>query len=286
MASPRFGPYCGVDLRLATRTLTLERVRLMGIVNVTPDSFSDGGRFLATDDAVRHVQRLIDEGADIIDIGGESTRPGASPVSVAEELDRVVPVVERAAPLGVPISIDTRHAAVAEAAIAAGAVMINDIAGLRDRAMRSVAVCHQVPVVLMHMPIDDPSTMQQHTDYDDVVHDVTAFLHDQAERALGAGVPQVVVDPGIGFGKTGTQNLELIRRLDEIVALGHPVLAGASRKQFVGNLTGVADPAERVAGTLAVHLAAVARGARLLRVHDVAAHRQALDVWESIAPPN
>jgi dihydropteroate synthase len=273
-----------VDLRLGAYTLSLERVRLMGIVNVTPDSFSDGGRFLAVDDAVAHVARLVTEGADIVDIGGESTRPGAQMVSVDDELHRILPVVERAVALGVPISIDTRHAAVAEAAIDAGAVMINDVSGLRDRAMRAVAVCHQVPVVVMHMPTDDPATMQLHTDYGDVVGDICRFLAAQTERALTDGVPQVVVDPGIGFGKTAAQNLELVRRLDEIAELGHPVLVGASRKRFIGDLTAVDDPADRLAGTLAVHLAAVARGANLLRVHDVAAHRQALDVWESIEP--
>jgi dihydropteroate synthase len=156
---------------------------------------------------------------------------------------------------------------------------------LRDRAMLAVAVCHQVPVVVMHMPIDDPATMQLHTDYDDVVGDVCAFLVHQTVRALADGVPQVVVDPGIGFGKTTEQSLELIRRLDEIVGLGHPVLVGASRKGFIGQLTAVDDPADRLAGTLAVHLAAVRRGASLLRVHDVAAHRQALDVWASIESP-
>jgi dihydropteroate synthase len=274
-----------VDLRLGARSLSLERVRLMGIVNVTPDSFSDGGRFLAVDDAVEHVARLVAEGADIVDIGGESTRPGAEPVSVEDEIGRILPVVERVVGLGVPISVDTRHAAVAEAAIDVGAVMINDISGLRDRAMRAVAVCHQVPVVVMHMPIDDPATMQLHTDYVDVVGDVCSFLVEQTERALADGVPQVVVDPGIGFGKTTAQSLELIRRLDEIAGLGHPVLVAASRKGFIGQLTSVDDPADRLAGTLAVHLAAVARGARLLRVHDVAAHRQALDVWEAIASP-
>ncbi len=274
-----------VDLRLGARSLSFERVRLMGIVNVTPDSFSDGGRFLAVDDAVEHVAGLIAEGADIVDIGGESTRPGAEPVNTDDELSRVLPVIERVAGLGVPISIDTRHAAVAEAAIDVGAVMINDISGLRDRAMRAVAVCHQVPVVVMHMPIDDPATMQLHTDYIDVVGDVRAFLVEQTERALADGVPQVVVDPGIGFGKTTAQSLELVRRLDEIVELGHPVLVGASRKGFIGQLTSVDDPTDRLAGTLVVHLAAVARGANLLRVHDVAAHRQALDVWESIKSP-
>jgi dihydropteroate synthase len=274
-----------VDLRLGTRSLSLDRVRLMGIVNITPDSFSDGGRFLAVDDAVEHVARLVAEGADIVDVGGESTRPGAKPVSADDELHRILPVIERVVSLGVPISVDTRHAVVAEAAIDAGAVMINDVSGLRDRAMRAVAVCHQVPVIVMHMPTDDPATMQLHTDYVDVVDDVCRFLAEQTRRALTDGVPQIVVDPGIGFGKTAAQNLELVRRLGEIVELGHPVLVGASRKTFIGDLTAVDEPVDRLAGTLAVHLAAVSHGAIMLRVHDVAAHRQALNVWESIEAP-
>jgi dihydropteroate synthase len=206
-------------------------------------------------------------------------------VSADDELHRILPVIERVVSLGVPISVDTRHAVVAEAAIDAGAVMINDVSGLRDRAMRAVAVCHQVPVIVMHMPTDDPATMQLHTDYVDVVDDVCRFLAEQTRRALTDGVPQIVVDPGIGFGKTAAQNLELVRRLGEIVELGHPVLVGASRKTFIGDLTAVDEPVDRLAGTLAVHLAAVSHGAIMLRVHDVAAHRQALNVWESIEAP-
>lgn len=259
-----------------------DEVLLMGVVNVTPDSFSDGGLYYELDTAVAQALRLIQDGADIIDIGGESTRPGASPVSVDEELRRVVPVVRDLAAAGIAVSIDTRHAMVAEAAVAAGACVVNDVSGLRDPAMRAVAAHHGVPAVAMHMPVDDPAVMQQHTDYVDVVDDVVAFLHGHAALALAEGVPIVIVDPGIGFGKTVDQNIELIRRLDELVALGHPVLVGASRKRFIGVLTGVDRPEDRVAGTLAVHLAAVARGARLIRAHDVAAHRQALTLWRRV----
>jgi len=259
-----------------------DEVLLMGVVNVTPDSFSDGGRYYEFDTAVAHALRLVQEGADIVDIGGESTRPGAEPVGLEEELRRVAPVVRDLAAAGVAVSIDTRHAEVAEEAVAAGACLVNDVSGLRDPAMRAVAARHGVPAVAMHMPVDDPTVMQQHTDYADVVDDVVAFLRAHAALALTEGVPTVIVDPGIGFGKTVEQNIQLIRRLHELVALGHPVLVGASRKRFIGVLTGVEPPEDRVAGTLAVHLASVQRGARLVRAHDVAAHRQALTMWRYI----
>jgi len=255
---------------------------LMGVINVTPDSFSDGGRYYEHDVAVAHALRLVQEGADIVDVGGESTRPGAEPVGSEEELRRVVPVVRDLAAAGVAVSIDTRHAAVAQAAVAAGACLVNDVSGLRDPEMRAVAARHGVPAVAMHMPVDDPALMQQHTDYVDVVGDVVAFLRDHAALALAEGVPMVILDPGIGFGKTVDQNLALVRRLDELVALGHPVLVGASRKRFIGVLTGAEQPEDRVAGTLAVHLASVQRGARLVRAHDVAAHRQALTMWRHV----
>ena len=264
--------------------LTSGRVLVMGVLNVTPDSFSDGGRFLDVDDAVARARQLAREDADIVDVGGESTRPGSSPVAVDVEIARVVPVIERIASLGPIVSVDTRHAAVAAAALDAGATIVNDVGGLRDPEMVDVAARHGAAVVVMHSPVDDPATMEQHTGYGDVVEEVAAFLRTQAGMALDAGVPEVVIDPGIGFGKTGAQNTELIRRLDEIVAIGLPVLVGASRKRFIGDITGVTRPDERLAGSLAAHLAAVANGARIIRVHDVAAHRQALDVWRSVSP--
>ncbi len=257
-------------------------VLLMGVVNVTPDSFSDGGRYYEIDSAVAHGLRLVQEGADIVDVGGESTRPGASPVSVEEEIRRVLPVVRDLCSAGVAVSIDTRHALVAEAAVTAGACVVNDVSGLRDPAMRSVAARHGVPAVAMHMPVADPAVMQQHTEYVDVVGEVVAFLRDHAALALAEGVPTVILDPGIGFGKTVEQNVELVRRLDELVALGHPVLLGASRKRFIGVLTGVERAEDRVAGSVAVHLAGVQRGARIIRAHDVAAHRQALTMWRHV----
>lgn len=257
-------------------------VLLMGVVNVTPDSFSDGGLFYELDAAVAHGLRLADEGADIVDVGGESTRPGAAPVPPEEELRRVLPVVRDLTSAGIAVSIDTRHALVADAAVAAGACVVNDVSGLRDPAMRAVAARHDVPAVAMHMPVDDPAVMQQHTDYADVVVEVVSFLRDHAALAMAEGVPTVILDPGIGFGKTVEQNVQLIRRLDELVALGHPVLLGASRKRFIGVLGGAERPEDRVAGTLAVHLAGVQRGARIVRAHDVAAHRQALALWRHV----
>jgi dihydropteroate synthase len=264
------------------RRLAGDDVLLMGVVNVTPDSFSDGGRFYELDAAVTHALQLVEQGADIVDVGGESTRPGAEPVPAEEELRRVLPVVCDLVAAGVAVSIDTRHAVVADAALAAGACLLNDVSGLRDPAMRRAAATHGVPVVVMHMPIDDPAVMQQHTEYTDVVAEVVAFLREQAALALAEGVPAVILDPGFGFGKTVEQNIELVRRLPELVALGHPVLVGASRKRFIGVLGGATEPADRLAGTLAVHLACVQRGARLVRVHDVAAHRQALAVWRHL----
>jgi dihydropteroate synthase len=259
-------------------------VLLMGVLNVTPDSFSDGGRYYDLSDAVAHGLRLAAEGADVVDVGGESTRPGADPVPAQEELRRVLPVVRDLAAAGIAVSIDTRHAEVADAAVDAGAVLVNDVSGLRDPAMRAVAARHQVPAVVMHMSVPDPAVMQDFTDYDDVVSEVVAFLRAQAELALAEGVPSVVLDPGIGFGKSVAQNVELIRRLDELVAVGHPVLVGASRKRFIGVLTATEQAHERLGGSLAAHLASVARGARLVRAHDVAAHRQALTMWQHLLP--
>ena len=258
-------------------------VLLMGVLNVTPDSFSDGGRYYELSDAVDYGLRLISEGADIVDVGGESTRPGAEPVPAEEELRRVLPVVRDLVAAGVAVSIDTRHADVADAAVGAGAVLVNDVSGLRDPSMRAVAARHRVPAVAMHMSVPDPALMQQFTDYGDVVTEVVAFLLAQAELALAEGVPMVVLDPGIGFGKTVPQNVELIRRLDEVVALGHPVLIGASRKRFIGVLTDTEQADDRLGGSLAAHLAAVDRGARLVRAHDVLAHRQALTMWRHLA---
>jgi dihydropteroate synthase len=248
----------------------------MGVVNVTPDSFSDGGAHLEAEAAVRHARALVAEGADIVDVGGESTRPYAEPVGEAEELRRVLPVVERLS--GVPVSVDTSKAAVARAALAAGAGYVNDVTALRgDPAMAEVVAEHGAGCCLMHM-LGDPRTMQDDPRYDDVVSEVKAFLEERLAYAVAAGVAEerVELDPGIGFGKTLAHNLELLRRLDEIAALGRPVVVGVSRKGFLGRLTGREVAADRVAATVAANVLALERGATVFRVHDVAPTRDAL----------
>ena len=252
----------------------------MGVLNVTPDSFSDGGRFLDPEAAVAHGKRLATEGADLVDVGGESTRPGAVPVSAGEERRRVIGVIEAlACELQVPLSIDTSKAAVARAALEAGASFVNDVAALRgDPEMAGVVAEAGVDVCLVHMK-GEPRTMQDDPRYDDVVGEVRGFLEERLEAAVAAGIAEgrVWLDPGIGFGKTLDHNLELIRRLDEIVAIGRPVVFGASRKRFIGHLTGRPE-SERVAGTVATNVLALERGATMFRVHDVAANRDALRV--------
>jgi len=254
---------------------------VMGIVNVTPDSFSDGGLFLAPDAAIRHGRELAAEGADILDVGGESTRPGAAPVGAAEELRRVLPVIEGLAggEPGVRVSIDTTKADVARRALAAGATIVNDISALRfDPELAGVAADAGAICVLMHMR-GEPRTMQEDPRYDDVVSDVKAFLEERLEFATSQGIAEerIWVDPGIGFGKTLEHNLALVDRLDEIAAIGRPVVFGASRKSFLGKLTG-RQVDERLAGTIAVNIIAYERGARVFRVHDVAATVDALKV--------
>jgi len=261
----------------------------MGIVNVTPDSFSDGGRFLDPDAALAHCRALVADGADILDVGGESTRPGAEPVTVQEELARVLPVLERvrAAALPVRLSIDTSKAPVARAAISAGASIVNDVSALRaDPEMAAVVADGGVECCLMHM-LGEPRTMQRDPRYEDVVDAVKAFLEERLRFAVAAGISEerIVLDPGIGFGKTAEHNLELLRRLDELLALGRPLLVGTSRKRFLGALAAAAHglaeplaPAQRLPGTIASCVLALERGARVFRVHDVAAVVEALAV--------
>jgi dihydropteroate synthase len=254
---------------------------IMGVVNVTPDSFSDGGRFLEPSAAVAHGARLAEEGAAILDIGGESTRPGAEPVGAEEELRRVVPVVEglAAAGTGSQLSIDTSKAAVARAALDAGASYVNDVTAFRaDPAIAGLVAERDAECCLMHM-LGQPRTMQEDPRYEDVVSDVKAFLERRLAFAVGEGVPEerVTLDPGIGFGKTLDQNLELLRRLEEIVAIGRPVMVGTSRKSFLGKLTG-REVDDRLAGTIATNVLAYARGATVFRVHDVGPVRDALTV--------
>jgi dihydropteroate synthase len=253
---------------------------IMGIVNATPDSFSDGGRFLDTDAAVAHALRLADEGADLIDLGGESTRPGAPPVPGAEEVRRVVPVVERLRARGfaLPISVDTFKPEVARAALAAGADLVNDVMGLADPALAAVVAESKAPVVIMHMR-GTPADMASRAVYGDVVADVARELEVAVARAVAAGVDRerIILDPGLGFAKTAEHSVALLARLPELRALGRPLLVGPSRKSFIGALTG-APVGERLPGTLAAVCVAVLAGAEFLRVHDVAAARQAAQV--------
>jgi len=273
--------------RCRDRVLPLgERTLLMGVVNVTPDSFSDGGRFLDTDDAVKHAMQLAADGADILDVGGESTRPGAEPVSLDEEAARVVPVIERLrteAP-DVAISVDTRHPEVALAALAAGADIVNDVTAASDPGTIEAVRTSDAGLVLMHMQ-GEPRTMQADPTYGDVVVEVRGFLAERIEAAVAAGVARdrLCADPGIGFGKTTAHNLALLRDIASFRWLGVPVLVGASRKRFIGELSGVDDPAERVEGTAGAVAWCAAQGVDVVRVHDVKEMARVVKVVDAIA---
>lgn len=261
----------------------IDKPLIMGILNVTPDSFSDGGQYSDIDAAVRQVRRMIDEGADIIDIGGESTRPGSEPVAADEQIQRVVPVVKairRQVSADMPISIDTTLSAVARAALEAGADIINDIsAGRDDEAILALAAEADAPIILMHSQ-GAPKTMQNNPYYDDVVRDVLAALHRQIDAALKAGVKKarIAIDPGIGFGKRKQDNLDLLAHLDVFVATGYPVLLGTSRKRFMGAICDVSEPSELVTATAVTTALGIMAGVRMFRVHDVRENRQAADV--------
>jgi dihydropteroate synthase len=280
-------------MRSAVAAAAAGEFAVMGIVNVTPDSFSDGGLYLDPRAAVDHALELERSGATILDVGGESTRPGASPVSEREETRRVMPVIEALADARAQVSIDTSKAAVAAAAISAGATLVNDVTALRgDPAMADVVAAAEVDCCLMHM-LGEPRTMQRDPRYGDVVSEVKAFLEERMAFAVAHGVAEerILLDPGIGFGKTTEHNLELLRRLDEIVSLGRPVALGTSRKSFLGKIT--AKPVEdRIAATIATNVLAYLRGARVFRVHDVAPIHDALAItaatvkrpWASTTP--
>ena len=272
------------QLDCAGRILKFDVPRVMGIVNATPDSFSDGGVHADVDAAIAHGLKLAAEGADILDVGGESTRPGAADVSIEEELSRTIPVIEALAQrVSIPISIDTSKPEVMRAAVAAGAGMINDVFGLRREGALEAASALGVPVVLMHLQ-GEPRTMQAAPESDDVGGEVHRFLVERIFVAEMAGIAKrnIVVDPGFGFGKTVQHNLQLLAQLQRFTELGVPVLAGLSRKKTIGDLTGREDPRERIFGSVAAHLIAAQRGARLLRVHDVAATVDALKVWNAL----
>ncbi len=261
----------------------LSRPLVMGVLNVTPDSFSDAGEYLDPVAAFSRGHAMVEEGAAIVDVGGESTRPGADATDVAEELARIRPVVASLADSDVCVSVDTRHAAVAAACVAAGAQVINDISGFRDPAMRDVAAGCDAGLVVMHM-LGGPGTMQERPTYSDVVAEVGSWLVRQAQLLEFAGVAheRIVIDPGIGFGKTPEHNLELLRRLADLASLGYPVLVGASRKRFVGSITGETEPRRRLAGSLAAAVWAVTHGAAVVRVHDVYETVRAVQVSSAI----
>ena len=262
---------------------------LMGVINVTPDSFSDGGLFLDPKEAIAQGLRLEAEGAAILDVGGESTRPGAAAVSADEELRRVLPVLEGLADAGAEaqLSIDTSKAEVAAAGLTSGATLVNDVTALRaDPEMAEVIAAAGADCCLMHM-LGDPRTMQRDPRYDDVVSEVKAFLEERMAFAIASGIEErrIILDPGIGFGKTLDHNLELLRRLDELVAIGRPILIGTSRKSFLGRITGRENPADRLAGTIATCVIAYERGARVFRVHEVAPVADALKVTAATVAP-
>jgi dihydropteroate synthase len=266
--------------------LSLARPLIMGVVNLTPDSFSDGGQFATPAAALAHARRLIAEGADIIDLGGESTRPGSRGVTLGEEKRRVLPVLEQLAAGTVPISVDTQKPGLMRDAIAAGAAMINDVNALQEPGAVAAVAASDVAVCLMHKQ-GKPAGMQVNPHYDDVVAEVLVFLRDrmQAVHAAGVAPERIVIDPGFGFGKTLGHNLALLRRLDRFGATGAAVLAGISRKAMLGSITG-SDANQRVFASVAAALIAVEKGARIVRVHDVAATRDALAVWQAVQEQN
>jgi len=268
-------------LRLGTYVLPTDRTMIMGVLNVTPDSFSDGGLHLASADAIAHARRLVDEGADMVDVGGESSRPGAASVSTDEELARALPVIEAIAPtLGVPVSIDTRNPVVARACLAAGAVMLNDISGLANPDMLDVLRDTGAAVTIMHMK-GTPETMASEAHYGDLIAEVREHLLAQAAKAVDAGAQTVIVDPGLGFAKNTQHNLRVLANLNAFTDLGYPLLVGPSRKRFIGELTGAAAN-DRIPGTIAAVVRCVEAGVTIVRVHDVAATKQAITIAEAI----
>ncbi|MCK4926060.1 dihydropteroate synthase [Candidatus Aerophobetes bacterium] len=278
-------PGRGMLLHLRSRDIDLEqKVVVMGILNVTPDSFYDGGRYTGEDEALARVEEMIGEGADIIDVGGESVRPGVDPIGLNEELGRVIPVIEKIKKqFSIPICVDTYKAEVARQAIEEGAEMVNDISALRfDPDLRKIVAGYGVPVVLMHIK-GTPKNMQDNPRYDSVMEEIISYLDSSIKLAEEAGADGggIIVDPGIGFGKTTAHNLEILRRLEELASLGKPILVGLSRKSFIGNVLGLPQE-ERLEGGLAATCMAVWRGARLVRTHDVSPTRRAVDMVQAI----
>jgi dihydropteroate synthase len=281
-----FGGATVLTLDCGGKKLPLDRPRIMGILNVTPDSFSDGGRFADRDRAIAHALAMVEQGADLIDIGGESTRPGATPITVQQELDRVIPVIEALKDrVAVPMSIDTSKPEVMRAAVAAGAGMINDVRALALEGAMDAAAALNVPICLMHMQ-GEPAQMQIAPHYEDVIAEVKRFLADRVLAAQMAGIDKkrLLIDPGFGFGKSYEHNLALLARLRDFSAIDQPLLAGVSRKRMIGTMVGREAPAERLIGSVAAALIAAQSGAAILRVHDVAETRDALAVLAALTP--
>ena len=284
-------------IRCKKFTIVFDRPRIAGILNITPDSFSDGGRFLAPADAIAHAREMVAEGTDMIDLGGESSRPGSQRISVEEELRRILPVLDvLVKELSIPISLDTMKPEVADECLARGAHIINDVSGLRDPAMRAVVARHRAPAVIMHMQ-GAPETMQANPQYENVVEEIIMYLEQQATLAREAGIEQIIIDPGIGFGKTAEHNLAILRHLGEFRRLGYPVMIGVSRKSFLQKITGdgffchsrvKACPRESGGGnpvseaTLAAEAIAGYNGADIIRTHDVAGARRTIAIAEAI----
>ena len=267
----------------AGKPLDLSQPRIMGVLNVTPDSFSDGGNFFPVEKSLEHAQRMVDDGAAIIDVGGESTRPGATPVSLDEELERVIPVIEAlSSSLSVPVSIDTRKPEVMQTAVAAGAGLINDVNALQETGAVEMAAGLGVPVCLMHMQ-GIPASMQQSPDYRDVVTEVAAFLQGRARECLAAGISQqqIILDPGFGFGKTAEHNLQLLHHLDQLVSIGFPVLVGLSRKSLIGKVLGLPVD-KRLYPSVALAVLAVWKGAAIVRCHDVRETSEAIRMCQAV----
>ena len=273
--------YTAWKLKCGDREFAFDKPAIMGVLNVTPDSFSGDGIYLSSDDAVARARQMVADGADMIDVGGESTRPGSEPISLTEELRRVISVVEAlVSEFAVPISIDTTKPEVAAVCLKLGAHMLNGISGLRDQRMRAVAAKYNAPVVIMHMQ-GTPASMQINPMYDEVVSEIADYLHHRARLATREGIYQIIIDPGIGFGKTTEHNLLILRHLARFKELGYPLLVGPSRKGFIGALTG-RDPGDRLSGTLAAVTACVLNGADIIRVHDVKACKDAMLVAHAI----
>ena len=261
--------------------LKFNKTLIMGVLNITPDSFSDGGLFVDADKAVAHARQMAEDGAEIIDVGGESTKPGSEHVSEEEELKRVKPVIERLVKeINVPISIDTCKPKVAEECLELGASLVNDITGLRNKEMIKIIAKHNIPVVIMHMK-GEPKNMQQNPAYKDVVKEIKEFFRDRINKARDYGIDNIIIDPGIGFGKTAGHNLQILKRLNEFKDFGCPILVGPSRKSFIGNITGLAAN-ERLEGTLAAISIAILNGADIIRVHDVKECKRAAQIADAV----